>query len=359
MTRFAWLQARTQTATAVAMLAVLSVAAAITGIQLSHLYSQLVAQCNTGIGCNLATGRFLSHDHFMDHTFDIVAQAAPALFGIFWGAPLVAREFETGTYQLAWTQSVTRARWLRTRLLIVGLLTAALAGVLTLTITWWYRNFHGLSSNQYAVLERRDIAPIGYAVFAVGLGVLAGALIRRTVPAMAATIGGYVFARVATTFWIRPNLLSPVHQTLSLSDSGPTTAVQLGIVATNGSNLELMAQGSGPANSWTLSSQVVSNGGGHVATHAQLAEFIHTYCPTVGFGPEPAPGGLNVPQPGGPGEDAARACLHQAAQAFHLVVTYQPANRYWTFQWLETGIFVALAGLCAATCYWWITRRAS
>jgi len=37
--------------------------------------------------------------------------AVPGLIGIFWGAPLVARELETGTYRLAWTQSVTRKRW--------------------------------------------------------------------------------------------------------------------------------------------------------------------------------------------------------------------------------------------------------
>jgi len=39
------------------------------------------------------------------------------------------------------------------------------------------------------------------------------------------------------------------------------------------------------------------------------------------------------------------------------VVTYQPASRYWTFQWLDVGIFLALAAL--GGCYWWITRRAN
>jgi len=44
--------------------------------------------------------------------FRAQALATPALLGIFWGAPLIARELETGTCRLAWNQSVTRTRWL-------------------------------------------------------------------------------------------------------------------------------------------------------------------------------------------------------------------------------------------------------
>jgi hypothetical protein len=356
MKRFAWLQYRTQTLTTVAILAALAVAAAITGIQLSHLYNNLVAHCHTG--CDLATDQFLSHDNFMDQVLDILARAAPALVGIFWGAPLLARELETGTYRLAWTQSVSRTRWLLTKLVVVGLITVAVAGLLSLTISWWYSSFHGLSSNRYAVFDRRDIAPIGYAVFAFALGALAGVVIRRTVPAMAATLGGYVLARVATSLWVRPHLLSPLHETLSLSNAGPASSAQLGIGSTNGSTVHLFAKGAGPPNSWTLSSHIVT-GNGHVASSAQLAGFVHQYCSSVSLGGGPPGGGVPGPQPGGPGLDAARACLQHAAQSFRLLVTYQPAGRYWTFQWLETGIFFALALACVAGCFWWITRRAS
>jgi hypothetical protein len=31
---------------------------------------------------------------------------------MFWGAPLVAGELESGTFRLAWTQDVSRVRWL-------------------------------------------------------------------------------------------------------------------------------------------------------------------------------------------------------------------------------------------------------
>ena len=75
MTRFAWLQSRTQTLTIAAALAALAIAAAITGIQLSHLYNGLVAHCHTG--CDLAVNQFLSHDQFRDHALDLLARIAP------------------------------------------------------------------------------------------------------------------------------------------------------------------------------------------------------------------------------------------------------------------------------------------
>jgi hypothetical protein len=175
---------------------------------------------------------------------------------------------------------------------------------------------------------------------------------------MAATLGGYVFARIATTFWIRPHLLSPLHKTLSLSGAGPDNAAQLGIASTNGSAMHLIAKGAGPPNSWTLSSHIVTSNG-HVASQAQLAAFVHKYCANVGVGAGPPAGGVPVPQPKGAGADPGQACLQHAAQTFRLLITYQPASRYWTFQWLETGIFLTLAVVCAVGCFWWITRRAS
>jgi hypothetical protein len=268
VTRFVWLQARTQTLITAAALAALAVVAAITGIQLSHLYSSLVVHCQSG--CDLATSQFLSHDIFMDRTLDLLAQIAPALIGVFWGAPLLTRELETGTYRLAWTQSVSRSRWLVTKLAVVGLAAVTLAGLLTLTITWWYRALDLVGTNPYDVFDRRDIAPIGYAAFAFASGALIGAVIRRTLPAMASALVVYVVVRIATTFWVRPHLLSPSHKTMSLS----ADQVDIGFIrgSTNGPIVHLVAQGSGPANSWTLSSHLV-NSSGHKPSQAELSVF--------------------------------------------------------------------------------------
>ena len=40
-------------------------------------------------------------------------------------------------------------------------------------------------------------------------------------------------------------------------------------------------------------------------------------------------------------------------------MTYQPASRYWAFQWYETAIFLGLAVILAGLCFWQIRRRRS
>src|SRR6202042_1827298 len=62
---------------------------------------------------------------------------APAVIGLFWGAPLIARELETGTSALAWNQSVTRTRWLAVKLAAGGLAAMAVTEALSLMQTWW------------------------------------------------------------------------------------------------------------------------------------------------------------------------------------------------------------------------------
>jgi len=347
MTRFAWLQSRTQTLVVAVVLAGLAVAAAITGVQLSHLYSSLVAHCTSG--CDFATNEFTSHDQFFEHLLDVVSQVAPALLGIFWGAPMLAREYETGTYRLAWTQSVSRSRWLLTRLALGALVTVAVASVLTLTVTWWYRAVDHVEANQYAVFDRRSVVPIAYALFAFAIGALAGAVVRRTVPAMAVTLAVFVFVRVGVVLWVRPHLLSPRHEYVPLTSAG-----QFGFESHNGAAVAITAKAGGPINAWTLSDHMVTNNG-HVATFADRVAFMQQHCSLLAVPPKPTgPGVARAPA----GFDAAvRSCTTLAQHTFHIVVTYQPASRYWAFQWLESGIFMVLALLAMAGCYWWVVRR--
>lgn len=350
MTRFAWLQARTQTLVAGALLATLAVIAAITGVQMSHLFHSSVANCSPGQGCGFAISEFLSHNSFMDHALDILARVVPVLLGMFWGAPLAAREFESGTHRLAWTQSVSRSRWVATKLAVGGLATVAVAGLLTLTVTWWYTSRDQVGgANPFAVLDRRDIAPVTYAAFAFASGALLGAIIRRTVPAIAATLGLFVFVRVAISIWVRPHLLRPLHEAMSL-----LAAHQIGFTSSNGSGPMLEVRDGGPPRAYVLSTHLV-NSAGHLASAAERTAFVRDHCPGVIPPPPSGPGhAVAVPDLG-----AVKACQAQAAQTFHLLVTYHPSSRYWAFQWLESGVFVALALLAAAACYWWVTRRAT
>src|SRR4051795_7692742 len=182
MTRFAWLQARTQTLALVGVLAVLVVVAGVTGVHMSHLYASLVAHCQARGNCDIAIGNFLAHQAFLQSALDMLLLLFPAIIGTFWGAPLLSRELETGTHRLAWTQSVSRRRWVLTRLAILGAATVVLTGLLTLTVTWWYRSVDATQSSQYAFFDRRDVVPVGYALFAFAVGALAGGGLRGTRP---------------------------------------------------------------------------------------------------------------------------------------------------------------------------------
>jgi hypothetical protein len=210
-----------------------------------------------------------------------------------------------------------------------------------------------VSTNQFDVFDRRDIVPIAYAAFAFAAGAFLGAIIRRTVPAMAAILGVYVFARVSTSLWLRPHLLASRHAATSLLN-----ADGFGFESRDGSALTLVAKGVGPPQSWTLSSHVVSDTG-HVATSSELTAFVHQHCPTIAALPLRPPVGAGKAVARAADESAFETCRQQAAQVYHVAVTYLPAGRYWTLQWVETGIFAALALLAALGCYLWTTRRVS
>jgi hypothetical protein len=277
------------------------------------------------------------------------------LIGLFWGAPLIARELESGTHRLAWTQSVSRRRWLVAKLAVGALATVTVAAILTVTISWWYTSRDQIGgANPYAVFDRRDIAPVAYALFAFTSGALIGAIVRRTLPAMAVALGGFVFVRIALSIWVRPHLLTPVRKVMPLLSTDTRSPVRFGIETSNGGQVHLFTEGSGPPRSWTLSSHLVTSAG-HRLSSGEISAFVHQQCPNLSAPPPPPGPGGSIPDIAN--QEAGRACLSQVSKTFHLLVAYQPANRYWTFQWLETAIFVALALAAAIGCYWWVTRR--
>ena len=134
----------------------------------------------------------------------------PFLVGVFWGAPLVARELETGSYRLAWTQSVTRRRWSVVRLAMVAAVAVVVVAILTAAITWWQQPLDRFSDTPYTYFDSRDLVPVAYAAFALTLGALLGALLKRTIVAMLATIASFVVVRYLISEYVRPHLIAPL-----------------------------------------------------------------------------------------------------------------------------------------------------
>jgi ABC-type transport system involved in multi-copper enzyme maturation permease subunit len=184
MIGFAWTRFRTQALAGAGVLAIAGAVLLVTGIQLNHAYDAADAICRQQGNCADLFNTFPSQGYLTAaNALGVAGLAASALIGMFWGAPLAAREFETGTFRLAWTQGVTRVRWLAAKLAIAGAAAIAAGELFTLMVNWWSSPIHKANPGYSPFIPgsfHTGIAPAGYAAFAFALGVTAGLLIRRT-----------------------------------------------------------------------------------------------------------------------------------------------------------------------------------
>ncbi|MGA5452086.1 transporter [Streptomyces umbrinus] len=317
-----WRQLRTQATVLFAAVAVLAALLAATGPQLANLY-------NT-VGRDLVT-RISGADQNLYYVGWAVVLAIPAVIGLFWGAPLIARELEDGTHRLAWNQTITRTRWLATKLTLAGLATMTVAGLASLAVTWWSGPIDQAvgggsdSSNPFfpridpMVFGARGVVPIGYAAFAFILGVTLGSFCRRALPAMATTLAVFAAVQTAMPLWIRPHLSAPVQVTLPFTKAKPTS---IGVDAVREVDFD-------QPGSWVLSQQTVNASGHPAVLPSEFAD-----CTSF--------------------PDCVAVLTKSGYQQ---QVTYQPAGNFWSLQWAETGIYLGLALGLAAFCAWWIRRR--
>jgi ABC-type transport system involved in multi-copper enzyme maturation permease subunit len=333
MTWFTLRQFRTRTWIAIAALVATGVLLLITGWSIAEAYADAgVASC--GGDCSAAIDSFLRKattgtNGAVNDLAMILQYAAPAVIGIFWGAPLIARELETGTHQLAWNQSVTRTRWLATKLAVIGSATVTTTGLLTWAVTAWASRVDQVAGDRItpAVYGARGLVPVGYAAFAFALAVTAGVLIRRTVPAMAAALGIYAAVAFSVSQWIRAHLVPANHTTPPLDTSTP--------IFIDGENV-VAVRVQDPERVWVLSNQVITSNGEVYA-------------------------GQRVPESCGgvpPGENEFEDCVHWVRSlGLRQDLTFHPDSHFWPIQWTETGILVGVAALLVGFCFWWLRHR--
>jgi hypothetical protein len=164
-----WRQFRASGTLVFGALVILAVVLAVTGPNLVHSYDTHTATCKlNGVSPSNCGCPDITADAALLVVLTSLILVGPALIGIFWGAPLIARELETGTYRLGWTQSVTRRRWLAVRLGVVGLGSVVAAGLLTLMVDWWSSPIERVNADRFApaAFGLLGITPIGYAAFA-------------------------------------------------------------------------------------------------------------------------------------------------------------------------------------------------
>jgi hypothetical protein len=162
---------------------------------------------------------------------------------------------------------------------------------------------------------------------------------------MGATIVGFIAARLAFTHWIRPHLLAAAHLATPL-----TSASNIGFQGDPSTGAAtFIATNPHIPNALTISSRIVDSTG-RTPTAQTLHTFLQRVCPNVG-------GPANSGGSGGTAATTFQNCIAHLSAKFHLAVTYQPASRYWTFQWLELAIFLAAALILAGICCWSVRRR--
>jgi hypothetical protein len=239
----------------------------------------------------------------------------PALVGAFWGAPLLAREFERGTHRLVWGQGVTRMRWLTTKL--AGLAAAALAGgaVQAVVMYWVIDQFLVTQSpNRFqdrTLFSITGVVPPALWLFMLLAGSVIGLLVRRTLPAMAITLAVFGMTMLGL------NAARAHYDT-------PRIAARTGDGAT------VLT----PVEEWNLG-QRIRSGDGSLAPES-VGEALCRPTPQVEW-------------------DPYVACL--ARNDMELVTLHHPASRYWPFQWTEAGILLAGATILATFLLVRVSRR--
>jgi hypothetical protein len=307
-----WRLHRTHVLIAGAGLAALAILLVITGLNMANTYDAAISTCGATNSCNdLPTLLFQGDGPLVDLVSGTMV--LPALLGVLWGAPLVAGETESRTTDLIWTQSVTRRRWMITN---IGwaLAAAALWGaLLTVLVSWWRipenALFDRLSPGAFDI---QGIVPIAYSVFAMSLGIASGVLLRRTLPAVTAALAGFIAVRAAVALFLRQHFIAPVTHISPIN------------VSSNSGSL---------AHVWWIAGYITTPSG-HGSSDTGIR--IPPACQNLAY-------------------NRFQACI--AAHGYHRIVTYQPANRFWTFQTIEAGLFTLLALALLAVAYRVITTR--
>src|SRR6202020_1260656 len=315
-----WRQHRAALAGVAILLGALAVYLWLDGLQIHHAYA---TDCHPGtsLACSINfSGRYGTTGILVS----VFLQAVPVLIGEFAGAPLLARELENGTYRFAWTQGIGRWRWTLAKLVLLAVVVTAVAGAFSVLYSWYNQPFFAAG---YAIPFSTRVFGLGEVAFAAwtlaafSIGALAGMLIRRGAPAIAATLAVYAGLAVAAAGFLREHYLTPV--------------------TTSSANV--------PGTGWIISQWWTKDGRFSFAGSPPMT-LINQFCSSLPAGQ------------GKPSQGTFAQCLAQ--HGYTMWTSYQPASRFWPFQWIEGGCLLALSALLIAATLLlgprragWLTRR--
>jgi ABC-type transport system involved in multi-copper enzyme maturation permease subunit len=309
-----WRQQRATLAGVCGLLAVMIGYMLVTGLQMRSALSGFgLDSCHPLTGARCATLVQLFNNDYDVWRNDglVVMQVVPMFVGVFAGAPLLARELETGTFRFAWTQGTGRTQWVIVKLVLIAAAVVAAAGVTSLTLSWWVEPFfaRGWSLMSPNVFALTGIVFPAWTLIAFALGAFAGVAIRRTVPALAAAMAVWAGLAIATATSLRWRYQPAISATAT---APPSRAWAQGYwTGPHGRPADMSAL-------HRLISQLKSVTTSPSALSARLAHLGYTER-----------------------------------------VSYQPESRFWHFQLIEAGWLLALALLLGAATVWLVRHKAA
>ena len=258
----------------------------------------------------------------------LAAWILPVLAAVFLGAPLLAREYERGTARFTWTQGTSRTSWLLASLATLAVPVVAGAAVLGALAEWSLQPFEAMAvaSRWKEFFDATPLTLAAWALFALLLGVAAGAVLRRVVPAMAVAGGAVAALVLVNAYQLHDVLLN----TGAILTRVRLLAPQAYPPAVNADRFFFILPVAGVrSGSWIVDGWV-RNRNGHRMTDPAIDRLWSSEKP-----------------------QAWLASQHATAW-----IRYQPGGHFWALQGLETGVLLALAlALAAATVV--LIRRSS
>jgi hypothetical protein len=322
-----WRQHRLAMTGVAAFLGVLALYLLIDGLPIRRAYAAVTAchPAGSAVCQNLANNFNTGGNVVRAGIVAALLQVAAALVGAFAGAPVLGRELETGTFRYAWTQGIGRRRWAVGKLLPLAVAVAFVAAAFSLMISWYYQPFFAAGDESplgSTVFDLHGVAFAAWTLAAFAIGAVAGVLIRRVVPAMIASMAAWSGLALVTGLFLRQHYETP------LVTSNPNV----------------------PGSAWVIS-QWWARGGKPVSLSA-----VNHVLQTIGVRAA-TPGRFQAH--GFPGGGRLDPVQYLTRHGFARMTSYQPAARYWHFQFIEGGWLLALSLLLIAATVWLVRRRAA
>jgi hypothetical protein len=223
-----WRQHRGMLTGVTAVLAAVSVFLLVAGLKFHHDYAALINCHPAGsTACGALQRNFNNTDWPISNTIAILIHLMPVLIGAFAGPTVLARELETGTFRYAWTQGIGRVRWTIAKLALLGAALAILAGAVSQLYAWFFDpalHFEGMNVLAATVFDTRGTDFAAWTLVAFAIGAFLGMLIRRIIPAMAATLGAYLGLQLLAWLVLREDYPVAINTTNGSLFSGPSTS---------------------------------------------------------------------------------------------------------------------------------------